>query len=100
MSNNISNVVKKNPAGSEEVIDIILDRNKWPIAWQAKKDELMNEAGMSEKDAENFIVTTPIQMELYYNYGFGLYLVETEAVEACVPMFDPYNGNEMVEDDG
>ena len=50
--------LKINPAGTEEVIQVYLDPVKHPIAYAAKKKELIN-CGMSEKEAEDYILRNP-----------------------------------------
>lgn len=88
--------IKKNPAGQEETIDIVLNEKDHPIAFKAKVKELV-ESGLTEQEAKNFVSTTPIQLEFYYSPNQGLFLVESEAVEAVLPMYDPYTGEQMEE---
>jgi hypothetical protein len=80
---------------SAEVVDIYLDPNKHPKAFGLKKEELVS-AGLSEKNAETFIMTTPIQMELFYSKDRGLFAVESEAV-GNTDVYDPYTGIELTE---
>jgi hypothetical protein len=83
----------KNPEG---VISIHLDEHKHPIAWKAKMDELMK-TGMTRLEALSFINKTPFILEIYYSENNGLFLVESEAVETEIPMYNPYNGEQMEE---
>lgn len=80
---------------SAEVVDIYLDPNKHPKAFGLKKEELVS-AGLSEKNAETFIMTTPIQMELFYSKNRGLFAVEGDAV-GNTDVYDPYTGIELTE---
>ena len=87
--------LKINPAGTEEVIEIYLDPVKHPIAYAAKKQELIN-SGLSEKDAEDFILKTSFEMELYYSIDQGLFLIESEPLES-ITVYNPYDGQEMID---
>ena len=73
-----------------ESIFIMLDPNKQPIAWKNRIESLMN-SGMTSQEAEAFCYKTPIEMEFYYDKSAGLYMVETEAVEAGT-IYNPYDG--------
>lgn len=89
--------LKKNPAEEYESINIRLDKKKFPKAYAAKVQELVN-SGLSTEDAETFIDTTAFEMEVYYSPERGLFLVEAEAVDAT-EIFDPYTGTAMEEAD-
>lgn len=86
--------IKVNPAGTEEVIQIYLDPVKHPIAYAAKKQELIK-CGMSAKEADKFILRTPLEMELYYSIDQGLFLIESEPLEFITP-YNPYDGEPMI----
>lgn len=77
-----------------ETIDIKLSKDKFPIAFEAKKRELMKQ-GMTEEEAEATITEMTFRMELYYSEGNGLFLVESEALVSFEP-FDPYTGEKMI----
>lgn len=79
-----------NPTGSEETIEFFLSKEKHPIAFQNKVDELIN-CGLTELDAEKFIETTPFVMEVYCAPMLGVFLVESEALEST-DIYNPYNG--------
>ncbi len=76
------------------VIDVFLQPNTQPYI--ARIAELVN-AGMSEGEAENYLSTTPIQLELFYSADQGLFGVESEAVESC-DIYNPYSGDEIPND--
>lgn len=74
--------IKVNPADQYESIKVILDENTYPIAHQKKLEELMEQGAFrSEAEAKEWINTTPIELELYYEKHSGLFAVEAEAVE-------------------
>lgn len=74
--------IKVNPAEQYEKFMIILDEKKYPIAHQMKLEELMEQGAFrSEAEAKEWINSTPIELELYYEKHSGLFAVEAEAVE-------------------
>ena len=74
--------VKINKPSHEEVIEIRLSREKTPKAFKEKLEELMEEGAFNtEKEAIEWIEKTPFVMEIYYERGSGLFLVESEALE-------------------
>ena len=83
--------LRLNPAGEEETINVWLSKEKTPIAWRAKMDELIEEEGMTEAEAEKFIADSVWVMEIYYEKGQGLFLVETEACECTGTVHSPYS---------
>lgn len=86
---------KINTAGNEEVIEVYLSEEKQPIAFGNKVKELMEESGMSEEEAKEFVRTTPFTLELYYHMYQGLFAVESEAVEGYGnEIYSPYTGEE------
>ena len=76
-----------------EVINVLLCPNKTPIAYQCKLKELIEISGMTEDEAKAYLLQ-PIQVELFYDYGLGLFAVESEAVEST-GIFNPYTGKEI-----
>ena len=89
--------MKKNKAENYESIRVYLDENRTPLAFNEKLKELMEEGAFdNEKDARFYILTNPIELELYYHKGYGLYGVESDAVE-CADVYDPYDGTKMEE---
>ena len=79
-----------------DVIDVFLCANKTPIAYQRKKRELMEICGMSEQEAEKHLLQ-PITLELLYDYGRGLFAVESEPLD-CIEIYNPYTGEEIPND--
>ena len=89
--------IKVNAPEQYESFMIILDENKYPIAHQMKLEELMEQGAFeSVEAAKEWINTTPIELELYYEKHSGLFAVEAEAVEA-IPhsLCSPYSGAEF-----
>lgn len=63
--------------------------NKTPIAYNNKVKCLML-SGINEEDAKR-IALEPIELELYYEVGYGLMAVESAAVESET-IYSPYSG--------
>lgn len=76
-----------------EVIDVLLCPNKTPLAYQRKVKELVEISGMTEDEAKTQLLQ-PIQLELFYDYGLGLFAIESEAVESA-GIYNPYTGKEI-----
>ena len=89
--------MKKNKAENYEGILVYLDEKRTPLAFNEKLKELMEEGAFdNENDARSYILTNPIELELYYHKGFGLYGVESDAV-SYTDIYDPYDGKLMEE---
>ena len=89
--------MKKNNAENYESIRVYLDENRTPLAFNEKLKELMEEGAFdNENDARSYILTNPIELELYYHKGYGLYGVESDAVEYA-DIYNPYDGTKMEE---
>lgn len=90
--------IKINEPNHEEVIEVRLSREKTPIAFKEKLDELMEEGAFNtENEAIEWIEKTPFVMEMYYEKGHGLFLVESEAIDSC-DLVSPYTKEELVEE--
>ena len=91
--------IKVNSPEQYESFMIILDEKKYPIAHQMKLEELMEQGAFrSEAEAKEWINTTPIELELYYEKHSGLFGVEAEAVEnASESLCSPYTKAEFEE---
>lgn len=91
--------IKMNNADNYESINIILSREKTPIAYQNKLDELIDcKAFYTQSEAEKWLSETPIELELYYENGYGLFGVEAEAVESS-EIQSPYSGAPILDED-
>ena len=89
--------IKVNPADHYDSILVILDEKKYPIAHQMKLEELMEQGAFdSVEEAKEWINTTPIELELYYEKHSGLFAVESDAIEnASESLCSPYSGAEF-----
>ena len=91
--------IKMNNADNYESINITLSRENTPIAHQNKLDELMDcKAFDTQAEAEAWLNETPIELELYYENGYGLFGVESEAVEST-EINSPYSGTPILDED-
>jgi hypothetical protein len=91
--------IKVNSPEQYESFMIILNENKYPIAHQKKLEELMEQGAFeSVEAAKEWINTTPIELELYYEKNSGLFAVEAEAVESIShTLCSPYTQAEFEE---
>lgn len=88
--------IKANRAENYESIMVTLTREKTPIAFQSKLDELIGQGAFdNEADAIRWIESTPIELELYYEKDSGLFAVEAEAVDSQADLVSPYTGAEF-----
>ncbi len=84
--------MKANKAGQEETIAVLLTRKSFPIAFQNKLNELMEQGAFdSEEEATRWIEKHPIILEIMYEKNNGLFAVESEAIESAYLM-SPYSG--------
>lgn len=91
--------IKMNNADNYESINITLSRENTPIAYQNKLDELMDcKAFDTQAEAEAWLNETPIELELYYENGYGLFGVESEVVENA-EIKSPYSGAPILDED-
>ena len=71
------------PVGQDEFIEITLTPNRFPIAYKNKVDELMEQGAFDKReDAEKWVQTNPIPLEIIYEKHSGLFGVESEAIES------------------
>lgn len=92
--------IKVNDQNVYESINIILDENKYPIAHKNKVDELMEQGAFTDREeARQWVNSTPIELELYYEKDAGLFGVEAEAIESCPEsLCSPYTKTEFDSD--
>jgi hypothetical protein len=90
--------MKANKVGQEETIGVLLTRRTFPIAFQNKLNELMEQGAFdNEEDATKWIESTPIVLEIMYEKDCGLFAVESEAIESG-GIVSPYSGEEIEDD--
>lgn len=74
-----------------ESIMITLTPKTYPKAFKAKVDELMEEGVFNNREeAEAWVIDSPIELELYYDKGKGLFGVESGFVESVSEFTSPY----------
>lgn len=90
--------MKANKVGQEETISVLLTRKTFPIAFQNKLNELMEQGAFdNEEDAIKWIENNPIVLEIMYEKDNGLFAVESEAIESGL-IVSPYSGEEIEND--
>lgn len=96
----MQNIITAPQIGSEEVIKVLLTPGTYPIAYNNKIDELVEqEVFPSRFEAEKWLQTHPIDLEIIYEKGHGLFAVESQALEMG-GLTSPYTCSEIVcEDD-
>lgn len=85
---------KLNTVEDYEPVMIQLDPNKTPKAYYNKVYDLLI-AGHSREEAAK-LALEPIECELYYEVGAGLFAVESVAVESGI-IYSPYTMEEYLE---
>ena len=82
-----------NDENKYESVNIILTKEKYPIAFEKYVKDIM-QGGMTREEAEKYASETPIELELYYQVGFGLFGISSDYVESVESFVSPYNGDE------
>lgn len=84
--------VKLNSADTYEPIVVRIDKNVAPIAYDNKIAELVEQGCYSTKEqAEDENPYFELECEIYYEKGYGVFVVEEGAVESCT-IYSPYTG--------
>lgn len=79
-----------------ETIEVKLTPGKYPVAYKAKIDELMEQGAFNNREsAERWLMDNPICLELIYEKHSGLFAVESEAIESN-SIVSPYSKNIIV----
>lgn len=84
--------MKLNNAENYESLMVTLNKNDHPIAFANRIQDLMN-SGFTIEECEK-LVCEPIELELYYDPEYGLFAVDSGAVEAGT-IYNPYNRKEL-----
>ena len=90
--------MKLNKATQVEAIDITITKEKYPIVYENKVQELMEDCGLTRMEAEAEVEGMVIECEIYYHKSCGLWATEQGHVESGV-VYDPYDGKECEEPD-
>lgn len=90
-------MVKLNSSDEYEFLcKVILTKDKYPIAFENKVQELIEECGMTREQAEESIENMEIELEVYYEKDYGLFAVDSEAVTSGT-IYSPYSGELCIE---
>ena len=90
--------IKMNDASNYESINVTLSKERTPIAYNNKLDELKSSMAFETTDeAKEWLDNTPIELELYYENGYGLFAVEADAVENS-NVKSPYSGAPILDE--
>lgn len=83
----------------EHLCNVTLTKEKFPKAFAAKVEELIEEGVCKTKEeAESVVSNMEIELELYYEKGTGLFAVESDAVESGT-IYSPYTAELCEEPD-
>lgn len=89
-------LILANPDGSEEIIEVRLSKEKTPIAYKNKLDELLESGAFDTRaEAEKWLSENTIVLELYYEKHHGLFAVESDAIPSG-GIHSPYSDKEIV----
>jgi len=74
----------------EHLCNVKLTKEKFPKAFNAKVEELLEEkVCATREEAEKVVSDMEFELEIYYEKGTGLFAVESEAVESGT-IYSPY----------
>jgi hypothetical protein len=82
-----------------ESINVVITKDRYPIVYRRKIEELVEDGAYNTiEDAEKDNPRIEIELELYYDKGWGLYGVESEAVSSSAESIcSPYTGESMID---
>lgn len=93
--------IKANSAEDYESTIIRLSKDRYPIAYQAKLEELVEQncyGSIEEAESDNPYID--IELEMYYDKHHGLFAVESGAIESnAESICSPYTGEYMEDSD-
>ena len=86
-----------NNSDDYESIGVIkLSKDKFPIAFNEKVDELLEEGVVATREEAEYLVNDmEIELEIYYERGTGLFAVECEAVDSGI-IYSTYTKKEYL----
>lgn len=76
-----------------EVIEVVTTPQINPEMFRRRVRSQML-SGLSQQEAETFVASTPLQMELFYDVDLGAFAIDAEAV-GNTPLYNPYTGKEI-----
>ena len=80
----------------ERLCVVRLTKEQFPIAFENKVQELLESTDLTREEAEQQVPSMEIELELYYEQGYGLFAVECDAVES-IDIVSPYSGRKYTE---
>jgi hypothetical protein len=89
---------KLNSPDKYDSITVLLNEIDHPTAFANSVKNLML-AGCSEEDAREQTATLSIELELYFEVGYGLMAVQSDAVEGGANIFSPYTTEQYEDSD-
>ena len=93
------NTLKINPSENCEAIVILLTKVSYPIAYNNKIEELVEQKLYPSKEAaEKDNPEFELDCEIYYHKHLGVFAVEQGAVESSI-IYSPYNCQRLLEDE-
>ena len=88
----MKNLKINNEENYEHLCNVKLSKEKYPIAFQHKVNELVQDCGLTKEESEKIVSEMEIELEIYYHESYGLFAVETDFCDAIDVMFSPYTG--------
>lgn len=79
-----------------EVFEVITTPTVNPEMFR-RRVKCLTLSGLSQEEAEKFVASTPLQLELFYDVGLGAFAIDAEAV-GNTPLYNPYTGDEISEE--
>lgn len=76
-----------------EVFEVITTPTVNPEMFR-RRVKCLTLSGLSQEEAEKFVASTPLQLELFYDVGLGAFAIDAEAV-GNTPLYNPYTGEEI-----
>lgn len=76
-----------------EVIEVITTPTVNPEMFR-RRVKCLTLSGLSQEEAEEFVASTPLQLELFYDVALGAFAIDAEAV-GNTPLYNPYTGDEI-----
>ncbi len=79
-----------------EVIDVVTTPDTYPELFRRRVKSLVS-SGLPQPEAEKFVVSTALQLELFFDIGRGGFAVDAEAV-GNTPLYNPYTGKAIIDE--
>lgn len=91
--------IQANSADNYESIIVVLTKDRYPIAYRAKIEELVEQGCYDTiEDAEQDNPNFDIELEIYYDKHSGLFGVEAEVIECSAESIcSPYTGEYLLD---